>query len=721
MLGPVARGAWMGGVAIAWLAAAQQTTAQSLPGDVWVKEGLATADQRIQTPMVGGAAANSIAISHNGRYIAYTGLQADIANNVNVEGVWLLDKDSPSGPRLVGDPIQGPDIRRFDPRFSPNDDRLAYVVAGKLVIQTIANSARVEINAAEIPADSLGTRYSPTSIKAFAWDPDGTQLAVLVEGKDGGDVRSGVEVTTDERDASESATPTRLAVYKMKTGQWNLVSLEAVQVDSFDWSPSGTQLVYAGSTTDGPLWSLHNNLYISDLNHGTTTKVQLPRGFNQHPLWSPDGRWIAFQSQGGQLRYLDLQRVGLYEVERGALTYPAHEEIGRISGSHTKILGWSPDSKTLLLTIPYHLSDQLFTLSVPHGTLTRFMQDDKQDSYAAQYEPDGHAVVYIAQSFSRPPTLYETPVKEFRPRSLTQSQDQSNIEVRELSWPSEDGRWTVHGWLLLPKPAPAHVPLLVYAAGGPLMVRPEFRLYEYHYSLQAFVANGVAVLIPNSRGREGYGTDFQMAWETERDCGAGPLSDDLKGVDALVAAGLVDPNRIAFAGHSWGGYLAAYALTHTNRFKAILVHEAVNLNIMERVFAISASREWTDFAQQLGMDQPFGDNNADRLRGLSPVYQVEHASTPALLEFGANSLLNEGIALFQGLQHFKVPSELIGYPRTGHITEEPALLHDAARRDLEWFAYWVLGKPTERMLDRYGPPKISEWNPNTGDQVKTLN
>ena len=108
---------------------------------------------------------------------------------------------------------------------------------------------------------------------------------------------------------------------------------------------------------------------------------------------------------------------------------------------------------------------------------------------------------------------------------------------------------------------------------------------------------------------------------------------------------------------------------------------------------------------------PFDDDEAIRLRKLSPTYQVANAKTPALLEFGANSLIQEGDSLFQGLRHFGVPSELISYPRSGHGTSEPALLYDTARRDLEWFAYWVLGKPTPRMLERYGAPKIAEWSP----------
>jgi dipeptidyl aminopeptidase/acylaminoacyl peptidase len=182
----------------------------------------------------------------------------------------------------------------------------------------------------------------------------------------------------------------------------------------------------------------------------------------------------------------------------------------------------------------------------------------------------------------------------------------------------------------------------------------------------------------------------------------------LAGVDYLVNSGVADTNRIALAGVSWGGYLAAYALTHTDRFRAIFINEAVSLNMVEEGLAIAGNPPYIEFARQLGKSAPFEDGDTERLRSLSPIYNTNHARTPALLEFGANSLIKDGDALFQGLKHFNVPSELISYPRSGHGASEPALLYDGATRDLEWFAYWVLCEPTTRMRDRYGPAPLGE-------------
>ena len=169
----------------------------------------------------------------------------------------------------------------------------------------------------------------------------------------------------------------------------------------------------------------------------------------------------------------------------------------------------------------------------------------------------------------------------------------------------------------------------------------------------------------------------------------------------FVKAGVTDSARVALAGHSWGGYLAAYALTHTDRFKAVLIHEAVKLDPARDVLFGIGSTTTREVNRQFGLGSPFTAGERERLENLSPIYQAAHAATPSLLEFGAESAMQDATILFQSLKHFdRAPTELISYPRAGHITEEPALRYDAARRELEWFAYWVLGKPTQRYAAR---------------------
>lgn len=721
-----------------WLAASTAISQenQSLMGEMWVNRGLATAAASLQADMLGGEAKSdsALAVSDDGRLIAYSTMHSDIHANAISVSLCLADLNDLANSKKC-EPVESRTSTTFDvgfnPQFSPDSQRLAYLSSGgtaaarlgaspspagsAIAIRGVKGADTTRIEYANIPAEILGPKFVATGFRSFAWGHDGNHLAVLVAGRFDIKVLTGIEISEDDFNSAvdSSVAPARLLVYDLGKAAWTAVSPTALDVATFDWAPDGKRLAFAGSVgKERGLFYMYNELYISNVTSGETHKIVSEPGVTNSPVWSPNGKWIAFHSQHGNVRWLAEARLGLYEVATGSVSYPGFDELGQVSGFEVRAVHWAPDSRSLLIEVPYRLSQQLFKLSIPKGSLARFTNEDEADFYAAHYASHDGTVTYLRQSFLDPPELYRSPIAEFRPRRLSRTNpglELPSIELRQVSWPSRDGRWTIHGWLLLPKSQATPLPLLVYAEGGPDMVQPVFRIGGYQYPVQAFITNGVAVLIPNSRGRAGYGTNFESAWETERDPGRGPLEDDLAGVDMLVKAGIADTNRIALAGHSWGGYLAAYALTHTDRFKAIFVHEAVALNMVDEAFGSTGNADLRDFSRQLGKGLPFDHDEMERLKDLSPIYQVSHASTPSLLEFGALSGIRTGSNLFQGLKYFdKAPTELISYPRGRHVTEEPALRYDAARRDLEWFAYWALGKPTQRMLDKYGFPKISE-------------
>jgi dipeptidyl aminopeptidase/acylaminoacyl peptidase len=691
-----------------------------ISGEAWVRDGLAITRTYLETQTIGGGYENhtSIAVSPDGE-VAYTQVDLNVEKNTVTNSLLLTSPKARSHSKQIETSSQPQGLStNFQPKFSPSGAELGYLFEGRLIIKSLEGDKRQEIVPGSMPADLFGAEFAPTGIGSFSWSPDGDHIALLVIGRGTKEILAGVALSMDDRwPPDPMAAPSRLATYDRKSGRWASLAPNNIDVDSFDWAPDGRKIAYMGSVDDVSAWArMHNRLFITDLAGRTTKSVPLPAGANRNPFWSPDGHWIAFESQNGQVRYLSDTRVGLYDVNNEALSYPGFDELGAMSGYRARIQSWSPDGKALLLEVPYHLSNQLFSLSIPDGRLRRFSQGDNNDFYGAHYSTGAKTLTFLSQSFLQAPNVYISPAGRFEPRQLTHatlSVDTEGFEQRLVSWPSKDGKWTVHGWLLLPRGRQPKepLPLLVYAEGGPNMTMPWLHSAFWQFPLQAFVANGVAVFIPNSRGREGYGIEFQRAWETEHDCAEGPLSDVLEGVAQLVKSGIVDTDRVAIAGLSWGGYLAAYALTHTSRFKAVIVDEAVSLNMMDHSFGLTTARDWVEFAHQLGESTAFEPGGAEHLRRLSPIYEVANATTPALLKFGANSAIQDGIELFQGLRHFNVPAELISYPRTGHGKEEPALLYDAAERDFEWFSYWVLGKPTQRMFDRYGAPQISKWIP----------
>jgi dipeptidyl aminopeptidase/acylaminoacyl peptidase len=701
--------------------------AQSNPD--WVQDTLNRAAQELEVPMVGGEFGDSsgIAISRDGLHVAYVETTANIAANSVTESLWLIDRGNSPRKLRVWDHKEGAIVSR-QLQFAPDSKRISYLdnkeaprtpqpgsPARGITVESLDTADKIVI---PLPESNDSDWFVATGVRSYAWSPDGTQIAVSVQRQARSPPLKGVEITSSEfYSLDPTLGPTQLHVYQLDSKKWTPVSRADIDVDSFDWSPHGDRLVFAGSV--GQLMFMpymYNHLYITDAKGLETVEVPTEKGALNGPVWSLDGQRIAFRAQHSDIRWLASARLGLYDLRTHKTTYPAFDELGRISGFGVGRPVWLPHEQALLVSVPYHLSNQLFKVSIPDGKLTQFSTGGEASIDAFKVSGNDK-VVLLTDSFDAPPGLFQTEANRFTPQRLVDERSAgqvAGVKAQQLSWPAGDRRWVIHGWLLFPNETryARPWPLLVYAEGGPEMVAPSFRIGGYQYPLRALVAGGVAVLIPNSRGRAGYGKDFEATWQTENDPAQGPLSDDLEGVDALVKTGVADPNRTALAGHSWGGYLAAYALTTSTHFRTVMVHEAVSLNPLD-VFDSVANPAIREFAEQLGMLQkgmtPFDEPEAQRLRELSPVYRAARSNTPALLEFGANggTIKHGGAALFQGLTYFgKAPVELISYPRTGHVTEEPVLKEDAARRDLEWFAYWVLGKPTARMLERYGPPSV---------------
>jgi dipeptidyl aminopeptidase/acylaminoacyl peptidase len=705
-------------------------------GDSWVDHGLSIETESLQTTMIGGEFGldSEISVARGGHTVAYVKLESDIGNNTNRLDLCLLDTRHPATQISVSHTESN---TRFYIYFSPSLSRdgkfLAYfphedeTVGEVIAIRDVDAGTTRMIKLAEIPKNLLGPGVTATAFSSLLWSPDGSRLGVIVGSRGDRKITTGVEVAIEDVRgdvvADPNAGPRRLIVLDTSTGKWTTLGPDSIDVDSFDWSPDGSRIALSGSRNaeNRALSYGYADLFLTDVGTGDTKSIVVQPGADSNPRWSPNGQWIAFGTQRGVIRWLGGQRIGIYSVSNGAVTYPAFDEIGNIAGSSVHAIEWAPDSRSLLFRAPYQMSQQIFSVGVPDGKLERFSQDGERDFGAVRYSDNGSSLIFLRQSFMEPPELFESSARRFDPRPLGVATGSTGlhlpeVESRKISWPSRDGKWTVHGWLLVPKMPHqvGRIPLFVYAEGGPTMSHPHFGVGGFHYPVHAFLGNGVAVLIPNSRGRPGYGMAFQSAWETERDFGHGPLEDDLAGVDALVESGVADPERVALGGTSWGGYLAAYALTQSQRFKAILIHEAgAELDAVSAGMRNAGSPVFREFMRQAGEGVPFAEDELARLVSLSPDYQVGKARTPALLEFGANSDLKYGLVLFQGLKYFhQAPVEFINYPRSVHATEEPVLRYDSVQRDLEWFAHWVLGRPTSRMLERYGPPKISKWNPD---------
>jgi dipeptidyl aminopeptidase/acylaminoacyl peptidase len=225
------------------------------------------------------------------------------------------------------------------------------------------------------------------------------------------------------------------------------------------------------------------------------------------------------------------------------------------------------------------------------------------------------------------------------------------------------------------------------------MVRMGFSLDEPIYPHLVWAARGYVVFAPNNRGRGGWGVPFRQAMPERGDFMPGPYEDVMAGVDHLIGLGLADPDRMAITGFSYGAGLTAYAITRTPRFKAAGIFEGFPNNLRSALRAAGVEDRRELLKDQRGFGSPWDADGRRTLLANSPIFDMDKARTPTLLEYGANSAAREdGNELFSALQFFKIPSLYIVYPRSGHSIDEPKLRLDSFERQLAWFDYWVLGK-----------------------------
>jgi len=254
-------------------------------------------------------------------------------------------------------------------------------------------------------------------------------------------------------------------------------------------------------------------------------------------------------------------------------------------------------------------------------------------------------------------------------------------ETRAVQWTSTDGR-RVEGLVLRPAGAApgGRLKTLVLLHGGPYTSR--FGL-AFQSTAQYFASRGYQVFMPNFRSSGGYGTDFMV--RERGDWGGQDWRDVTTGVDSLIASGLADGNRLGIFGHSYGGYLSAWAITQTQRFDAACVSAgAMDLASHYGQSDIHKYRAY-DFK---GLPWVSPENWARS----SPSTHIANTKTPTLILVGDDDRrvpAPQSRQLYTALTALGVPTEFVHYPREGHTLREYRHRADWHARAAGWFDRWV--------------------------------
>jgi len=508
------------------------------------------------------------------------------------------------------------------------------------------------------------------SVEDIRWSRDDRRLLVLVAdaSSDRASVQAAVNSRNSGADDPQIHRPAqywrRLILVNAASGETRDVTPPGVNVYEFGWVGGSVVAVCTDEPSEGAWYDAWIGLI--DIETQSVERVHTPTWQLQCPRISPQGRvaWIE----------------GLAS-DRTAVS-------GVIN-----VLGLGPIAPELDATSLGFLDETTLWYAGWRGAETIFGRVDLDGStnqlysgralVGGRYQPriapsaDGTTVAAVLEAPDRAPevVLFE----DGKPRALTSfnsglAPHLHVAEWRHYSWHSFDGS-EIDGLLALPTTAWSRpLPLVVFVHGGPAFNWP----WMLHEQPLLLAQDGYAALLPNPRGSAGRGQEFARA--NLGDLGGADLKDILAGVDALVLDGMVDTNRVAITGRSYGGFMATWAITQTNRFAA-----AIPCGVHTNWVSFHLTTNIPRFDRLFMRDDPF-DPNGDYVTR-SPVYHARSCTTPTLLlhgELDSCTPVSQAVEFYNALNEAGCPSELVVYPREGHLFSEREHQLDAWARTRAW-------------------------------------
>ncbi|HYM84596.1 MAG TPA: S9 family peptidase [Candidatus Dormibacteraeota bacterium] len=478
------------------------------------------------------------------------------------------------------------------------------------------------------------------------------------------------------------------------------------------WSPDGTRIAFAADRRPDADVSTRPMIWVVDVRTGELLRITGGDGMFGTPAWLDDTTIAAlghrlparagsradiwlFAADGSQSRPHDGRNVsGRHDL------MPASTLNSDVQPGEDARLVMADGGRSLLVTAPVRGAYDLWRIRTDTGDVERLTDGTAYlSAFDAVAAADG--ATRVAAIRSSAVELGDVVVGDVPSPAAPATRSPSRLApvtrlnadvlgdvmlvAPEERWSAVDGR-DVQGWLY---PAPPHAggpaPLVVEIHGGPHTLYGLAPMWEW----QVLVGAGMSVFACNPRGSEGYGQDFDAA--NFRDWGDGPMRDVLAGVDALVAEGRADPDRLGVTGGSYGGYLTNWIVSHDRRFAAAVTCRSVS---DMTTLMLTGDLQSGDWARMEFGAAPWEDDAY--YRSISPLTHAPAIRTPLLIQHSESDLrttIAQAEALFTVLRSLKRPVRFMRVPGESHeLTRSgtPFRRVESIRQIRDWFAHFLV-------------------------------
>ena len=456
-------------------------------------------------------------------------------------------------------------------------------------------------------------------------------------------------------------------------------------VESFAWSPDSKQLIYVSRKKAGMEYALSTNsdLYLYDLDSKTTKNItEGMMGYDTNPVYSPDGKYVAWLSMEHDGYESDKNRIFVMDCATGEKT-----DLTANWDYTVDAISWAPDSRFLYFLACRDGVKPMFSIGLD-GTVSVVAQGTCDYDCIAPLS-DGR-VITMHHSMIAPNEIYS--VKDGEVTQLTEVNkellDQVTMPtVKQEMVPTTDGKEMLT-WVILPPnfDESKKYPAVLYCQGGPQQAVSQFWSYRWNFAVMA--SHGYVIIAPNRRGLPGFGTEWNA--QISGDYGGQNMRDYLSAVDYMKEKPYIDGEHIGAAGASYGGFSVYWlAGNHDKRFACLIAHagifntESQYLETEEMWFA-----NWD-------LGGPFWDKSnavAQRSFANSPHKFVDKWDTPILIthgEYDFRILASQGMMAFNAARLRGVPAEMLIFPDENHWILKPQNAVLWQRVFFRWLDHWL--------------------------------